>query len=59
MAVKDPARFPGGWAYFDFGAAAPAPRPGDRRPSGARAVMRDHAARDNVFVQFYPQLRER
>jgi hypothetical protein len=57
VAVKDPRRFPGGWAYFDFGAAS----------DTARALPRErcaqchaqHAARDNVFVQFYPQLRIR
>jgi Cytochrome P460 len=57
MAVKDGARFPGGWAYFDFG------RDGD----SAAAIPRErcaschaqHAAIDNVFVQFYPQLRSR
>jgi hypothetical protein len=57
MAVKDGSRFPGGWAYFDFG------RDGD----SAAAIPRErcaschaqHAAIDNVFVQFYPQLRSR
>jgi Cytochrome P460 len=57
LAVKDGARFPGGWAYFDFG------RDGD----SAAAIPRErcaschaqHAAIDNVFVQFYPQLRSR
>jgi Cytochrome P460 len=57
MAVKDGERFPGGWAYFDFG------RDGD----SAAAIPRErcaschaqHAAVDNVFVQFYPQLRSR
>jgi hypothetical protein len=57
MAVKDGARFSGGWAYFDFG----------RDSDSAAAIPRErcaschveHAARDNVFVQFYPQLRSR
>ena len=57
VAVKDEERFPGGWAYFDFG------RDGD----SAAAIPRErcaschaqHAAIDNVFVQFYPQLRSR
>jgi len=57
IAVKDPARYPGGWAYFTFGDA----------PAGARAVPQpreacerchaEHAADDHVFVQFYPTLR--
>jgi hypothetical protein len=57
MAVKDRSRFPGGWAYFDFGSAG----------ESAAAIPRErcaschaqHAAIDNVFVQFYPQLRSR
>jgi hypothetical protein len=57
LAVKDPGRFPGGWAYFDFGRDAPT----------ASALPRErcahcharHAARDNVFVQVYPELRAR
>lgn len=57
-AVKDTARFPGGWGYFDFG-------PGDALkaevaalPQTARcyACHRDHTAVDNTFVQFYPTL---
>jgi hypothetical protein len=57
MAVKDSARFDGAWAYFDFG----------RARQTARAIASErcarchaqHAIRDNVFVQFYPQLRDR
>jgi hypothetical protein len=57
LAVKDPEKFQGGWAYFDFG----------RDVRAARALPRErcarchaaHAARDNVFLQFYPQLRTR
>jgi hypothetical protein len=55
MAVKDAAR--GGWAYYGFeqdrsGATA-------RRfpPERCRECHAAHAARDNVFVQFYPTLR--
>jgi hypothetical protein len=56
LAVKDPARFEGGWAYFDFGRDASTARalPGER----CARCHAEHAARDNVFVQFYPQLRE-
>lgn len=57
LAVRDSPRFAGGWAYFDFGrnraAAAPLPR---ERCASCHAR---HAALDNVFVQFYPQLRSR
>jgi Cytochrome P460 len=57
LAVKDPGRFPGGWAYFDFGRAAPTARA--LPPERCARCHAEHAARDNVFVQFYPQLRER
>ncbi|MGH7497301.1 MAG: cytochrome P460 family protein [Gemmatimonadales bacterium] len=58
MAVKDTARFAGGWAYFGFGPGTPG--------STAQAFPRErcaqchaaHAARDNVFLQFYPLLRD-
>ena len=56
MSVKDRSRFPGGWAYFDFGGgdtAAAIPR------ERCAACHAEHAAIDNVFVQFYPQLRSR
>jgi hypothetical protein len=57
VAVKDPGRFPGGWAYFDFGRDAPtaAALP----PERCAQCHARHAARDNVFVQFYPQLGNR
>jgi len=57
LAVKDGARFEGGWAYFDFGrsAAVAAPLPRTR----CAACHARHAALDHVFVQFYPQLRAR
>jgi hypothetical protein len=57
LAVKNRSRFPGGWAYFDFG------RDADTAPPIARercaSCHARHAAIDNVFVQFYPQLRSR
>jgi hypothetical protein len=57
IALKDTRRYPGGWAYFDFGAgttasvARPLPR------EACAACHAGHAADDNVFVQFYPTLR--
>jgi hypothetical protein len=58
LAVKDPGRFPGGWAYFDFGAAPPGatarPLPRER----CERCHAEHGARDHVFVQFYPLLRD-
>lgn len=57
LAVKDSPRFAGGWAYFDFGPA------GDTAaaipPARCASCHAQHAAVDNVFVQFYPQLRSR
>jgi hypothetical protein len=56
-AVKDIARFPGGWAYFSFG-------DGSERTATAQPrarcfdCHRQHAKSDNVFVQFYPVLRD-
>jgi hypothetical protein len=57
LAVKDRSRYTGGWAYFDFGrnVAAASPFP----PERCATCHARHAATDNVFVQFYPQLRAR
>jgi hypothetical protein len=59
LAVKDPARFPRGWAYFDFDSA---PRGATARPLPRERCERchaEHGARDHVFTQFYPLLRDR
>lgn len=58
VAVKDSARFEDGWAYFDFSG-------GESEKETAKPFARnecfechaEHAADDNVFVQFYPILR--
>jgi len=60
VALKDEQRFPEKWAYFVFFGA------GGKELATARAMPRDrcwschnqHGAVDNVFVQFYPVLRE-
>lgn len=61
MAVKDKGRVPEGWAYYQFGgpmaggyraAAAPEPK------TSCYSCHVEHAARDNVFVQFYGLLKE-
>lgn len=56
VAVKDTSRFAGGWAYFGFGRGRPGtpamPFPRER----CAACHASHAARDNVFIQFYPLL---
>jgi hypothetical protein len=61
MAVKDASRVPEGWAYYDFGGsmsggfrAAAAPQPKSR----CFECHAEHAARDNVFMQFYGLLKE-
>jgi hypothetical protein len=61
MAVKDSKRVPEGWAYYGFGG----PMAGGYRTSAApqpKASCYDchvkHAARDNVFTQFYGLLNE-
>jgi len=56
LAVKDSGRFPGGWAYFDFGTDAATARALPARR--CQACHAKHAAVDNVFVQFYPTLRD-
>jgi hypothetical protein len=59
-AVKDTARFPGGWGYFDFGGGEALKAEVAALPQTARcyACHRDHTAVDNTFVQFYPTLME-
>lgn len=60
MAVKDSSHIDDGWAYFDFGGGDN----GLRETAEAFGKDRcfdchaEHAADDNVFVQFYPVLRD-
>jgi len=56
-AVKDSARFPEGWAYYSFGDGSKASATAFAR-AACFECHRQHAARDNVFVQFYPVLRD-
>lgn len=53
--VKDEARFPGKWAFFDFDAPD---KNGTLIPQGAPCYSchAAHAAVDTTFVQFYPTL---
>ncbi len=56
--VKDEARFPGKWAYFDFGRDM---KPQVRAlPSTERCYSchSENGAVDNTFVQFYPTMLE-
>jgi hypothetical protein len=52
--VKDTARFPGGWAFFDFGGKEPAARIPEQ--ADCYSCHRAHGAVDTTFVQFYPTL---
>ena len=53
--VKDEARFPNKWAFFDLGTSAPTARP---LPANSRCQTchAEHGAVDQTFVQFYPTL---
>lgn len=56
--VKDHQRFPDGWAYFNFGEGARTKDTAAASPTSACfSCHKQHAADDNVFVQFYPILR--
>ena len=58
VAVKDHERFPEGWAYFNFGEApAMKDKVGASPKQTCFSCHQQHAADDNVFVQFYPILR--
>lgn len=58
LAVKDQERVEAGWAYYDFRGGANLMTTAQPQPVGNRcyACHIDHAARDNVFLQFYPLL---
>ena len=55
--IKDSARFPGGWGFYDFGAtrdrAAALPT-----TASCYTCHKDHGAVEQTFVQFYPSLME-
>ncbi len=56
--VKDEARFPGQWAYFDFGRDMKTQAAALPRTERCYACHADNGAVDNTFVQFYPTLLE-
>ena len=59
LAVKDSSKHADGWAYYDFGRAGELKEtstPFER--NACFACHAEHAAEDNVFVQFYPVLRD-
>jgi hypothetical protein len=58
FSLKDSERYPGSWAYFNFGKGAPGSRMlAMPRRAGCQSCHAQNAADDNVFVQFYPTLR--
>ena len=60
VSLKDEKRFAGKWAYFNFIGSGGAPV-AQAKPFPKEACWNchnQHAAADNVFVQFYPVLRE-
>jgi hypothetical protein len=57
VSLKDRARYPGSWAYFNFGMGAPASRAFALPRQACQSCHVKNAADDNVFVQFYPTLR--
>jgi hypothetical protein len=57
VALKDSERFPGSWAYFNFGKGAKGSRAVAMPREGCQSCHVKNAADDNVFVQFYPTLR--
>ncbi len=52
--VKDEARFPGKWAFFDVGSESKATL--FPQTANCYTCHQDHAAVDTTFVQFYPTL---
>lgn len=59
IAVKDHEHFPEGWAYFSFGeGGALEEKAAAFSKSDCFSCHVKHAADDNVFVQFYPILRQ-
>ena len=57
VALKDSERYPGSWAYFNFGTGGPGSRARALPREACQACHLQNAADDNVFVQFYPTLR--
>jgi cytochrome P460 len=61
MAVKDSARVPEGWAYYAFGGPMAGGYRAAASPQAKASCFNchvEHAARDNVFMQFYGLLSE-
>ena len=57
VTLKDSERFPGSWAYFNFGKGTKGARAVAMPRKACQSCHVKNAADDNVFVQFYPTLR--
>jgi hypothetical protein len=53
--VKDSSRFPGKWAFYEFGRSAATAKPLPAS-AGCYSCHAQNGAVDNTFVQFYPTL---
>ena len=53
--VKDSSRFPGKWAFYEFGRSAATAKPLPTT-AGCYSCHAQNGAVDNTFVQFYPTL---
>ena len=53
--VKDSSRFPGKWAFYEFGRSAASAKPLPTT-AGCYSCHAQNGAVDNTFVQFYPTL---
>ena len=59
MAVKDSSHTPEGWSYYAFGGMGTTAPAAMAAPRGScYNCHAEHAARDHVFLQFYPLLSE-
>jgi hypothetical protein len=59
MAVKDSSHAPEGWSYYAFGGmGSVAPTAKAAPKASCYSCHAEHAARDHVFLQFYPLLSE-
>lgn len=60
VAVKDEGRFPDKWAYFNFigEGGKPLADAGAFKKEACWNCHNQHGAKDNVFLQFYPALRD-
>jgi hypothetical protein len=59
MAVKDSSHVPEGWAYYGFGGMGGIRSTATAQPKNSCfSCHAEHAARDHVFLQFYPLLTE-